>query len=243
MAESCIRVDSLSFRYENGGQVLSNISFSLSRGSAVALVGANGCGKTTLLWLIAGLFEAESSSIYIEEILLNRRNTRTLQKKLGLAFQNPDDQLFMATVQQDVEFGPRNFLLPEQEIQHRAREAMHRTNCLHLADRPPYRLSGGEKRMVSLATILASDAEILLLDEPTNALDPRARRTTINLLRSLPHTKLIATHDLDMVLDLCDEVILLNHGTIAAKGPSREILSNGPLLKAAGLEIPLSLQR
>jgi len=242
MAKISIRTEGLSYAYPDGWKVLSNVSFEIAPGRTVALVGANGCGKTTLLWLIAGLLEAESGSIYIDEIRMDRGTVRSLQRKLGLAFQHPDDQLFMATVRQDVEFGPRNAGYPEAEIARRAAEAMTKTACLHLADRPPYRLSGGEKRMVSLATLLAMDAEILLLDEPTNALDPKSRRNTINLLRGLVHTKLIATHDLDMALDLCDEVIVLHRGTITARGPSREILSNGPLLEAAGLELPLSLQ-
>lgn len=237
-----IVVDKLSHTYPDGWQVLSNLSFSIQAGTTVALAGANGSGKTTLLWLIAGVLEASQGSIHIDGIPLNRGTVRQIQRKIGLAFQNPEDQLFMATVRQDVEFGPRNLHYSEQEIARRAEEAMRKAGCLHLAERPPYRLSGGEKRLVSLATILATDAEILLLDEPTNALDPRARRNTINLLKSLPHTKLIATHDLDLALELCDEVILLHQGTLAARGPARQILSDPLLLESAGLELPLSLQ-
>lgn len=243
MAEISIRVEQLSFSYDEGRNILAQVSFAVAQGASVALVGANGSGKTTLLWLIAGLLEADSGSIQIDGTLLTRRNVREIQKKLGLAFQNPDDQLFMATVRQDVEFGPRNALLSEEEVQRRAQEAMERTRCLHLAERPPYRLSGGEKRMVSLATLLATDASILLLDEPTNALDPRARRSTINLLRSLSHTRLIATHDLDMVLELCGAVILLDKGRVAAQGAPREILGDQRLMEGAGLELPLSLRR
>lgn len=238
-----IRIDQLFYSYPDGWKVISDLSLEIKKGSTVALVGANGSGKTTLLWLIAGLLKAETGSIYIDEIRMEPRTVRTLQRRLGLAFQNPDDQLFMATVRQDVEFGPRNLFYPEAEITRRATEAMTKTSCLYLADRPPYRLSGGEKRLVSLATLLATDVEILLLDEPTNALDPRSRRNTINLLKALPHTKLIATHDLDMVLDICDEVILLNQGRLAGRGPSQDILRDQPLLEAAGLELPLSLQR
>jgi cobalt/nickel transport system ATP-binding protein len=143
MADISIRVEGLSYTYPDGWKVLSDVSFELRTGTSVALVGANGCGKTTLLWLIAGLLEAEQGTVYIDEILLDRKNVRTLQKKLGLAFQHPDDQLFMTTVRQDVEFGPRNAGYEEDEISRRAEEAMKRTGCLHLSDRPPYRLSAG----------------------------------------------------------------------------------------------------
>ncbi|MCA1949686.1 MAG: energy-coupling factor ABC transporter ATP-binding protein [Treponema sp.] len=237
-----IVVDKLSHTYPDGWRVLSNLSFSIQAGTTIALAGANGSGKTTLLWLIAGILEASQGSIHIDEIPLNRGTVRQIQRKIGLAFQNPEDQLFMATVRQDVEFGPRNLYYSDQEIETRATDAMKKTGCLHLAERPPYRLSGGEKRLASLATILATDAEILLLDEPTNALDPRSRRNTINLLRRLPQTKLIATHDLDLALELCDEVILLHQGTLAARGPARQILSDPLLLESVGLELPLSLQ-
>jgi len=238
-----VRLEHVSFTYPDGWSVLTDISFTVARGSSIALIGANGSGKTTLLWLIAGLLEATRGSIYIDEMLLDRHSVRALQKKLGLAFQHPDDQLFMPSVRQDVEFGPRNAHYTEDEIRRRAEMAMTKTACLHLAERPPYRLSGGEKRMVSLATLLATDAEILLLDEPTNALDPRSRRNTINLLKGLPHTKMIATHDLDMALELCDEVLLLHRGGILERGPAGELLRNQALLESAGLELPLGLQK
>ncbi|MFQ3546785.1 MAG: ABC transporter ATP-binding protein [Termitinemataceae bacterium] len=226
-----------------GHLVFTDLSFSIDRGLCVGLVGPNGAGKTTLLWLLAGLLEADAGYIQIDSLVMNKQNRRVIQRKLGLAFQNPDDMLFMTTVRQDVEFGPRHAGLSDSEVHQRAMNAMKQAGCLHLANRPPHRLSGGEKRSVSLAAILAMEPEILLLDEPSAALDPRSRRELIQLLSRLPQTKLIATHDLDMVLDLCDLVFILKEGAITASGIPQAILTDRELLHREGLELPLSVSR
>jgi cobalt/nickel transport system ATP-binding protein len=159
-----------------------------------------------------------------------------------MVFQDPDDQLFMPTVYDDVAFGPLNLGLPPEEVQARVTEALARVEALHLQDRPPYRLSGGEKRSVAIASVLSMKPDILVMDEPTTGLDPRARRRLIELLRGFHHTKIIATHDLDLVLDLCERTIVIHNGRVTADGPTAAIFQDQELLAASHLEKPLRLQ-
>jgi cobalt/nickel transport system ATP-binding protein len=159
-----------------------------------------------------------------------------------MIFQDPDDQLFMPTVYEDVAFGPLNLGLPPEEVEHRVQQALQRTGVEHLRDRPPYKLSGGEKRAVAIATVLAMSPDILVMDEPTSNLDPLSRRTLIELLAGFHHTKIIATHDLDMVIDLCERTIVIHEGTIMADGLTADIFNDDLLLRKSHLERPLRMQ-
>jgi cobalt/nickel transport system ATP-binding protein len=173
---------------------------------------------------------------------LVRENLKVVRRAVGMVFQDPDDQLFMPTVFDDVAFGPLNMGLPRDEVTKRVNEALETVGALHLTDRPPYKLSGGEKRAVSIATVLSMSPDILVMDEPTSNLDPRARRLLIELLKSFMHTKIIATHDLDMVMDLCERTLVIREGLIIADGPTADIMEDEDLLASSSLERPLSLR-
>ena len=160
-----------------------------------------------------------------------------------MVFQDPDDQLFMTTVFDDVAFGPRNFHLDENEVKTRVEEALEMVGIPHLKDRAPYKISGGEKRAAAIASVLSMKPDVLLMDEPTSGLDPKARRQLMNVLKGFRHTKVITSHDLDMVLETCDRVIVLKDGEVAANGATEEVLTNGELLDECGLEVPLSLRK
>lgn len=235
MNEPAITASDLHFAYPDGTAALQGASFTLEAGRALALVGANGAGKSTLLQLIAGVFFPRRGEIRILGHPLARRTLDSLRRAVGLIFEDPDDQLFMPTVEQDVAFGPLSAGLPRDEVERRVAEALERVGLAHARQRPPYRLSAGEKRAAAIAATLALRPQILLLDEPSAHLDPRARRRLIELLRSLSQTRIIATHDLDLALQVCDEAVLMDSGRCVAHGPAREILTNAELLQAHGL--------
>ena len=214
----------------------------VERGESVGIVGANGAGKSTLLMHLVGCLLPAAGDLFLAGVRLEKSTVPALRQHVGLVFQNPDDQLFTPTVREDVAFGPRNQGLAEHEVARRVQQTLADVNAIHLIDRPPYRLSGGEKRVVSIATVLAMAPDILVLDEPTAGLDPGSRRCLIQLLRKLEHTQIIASHDLDLILDTCQRVVVLHQGRIAADGPCRKILSDLPLLARCGLELPLSVQ-
>jgi len=234
-----LELDSVSFAYPDGTPALEGVSLRVARGECLGLVGANGAGKSSLLALVSGLEAASSGLIRVGELVLGRSGARELRRTLGLSFQDPDDQLFSASVREDVAFGPRNLGLSEPEVEARTARALEAVGAAHLADRPPYRLSGGEKRAAALATVLAMEPGLLLLDEPTAGLDPRARRGLMRLVRSLPQTRLVASHDLDLVLELCDRVVVLARGKVAAEGLPGEVLLDEGLMERCGLELPL----
>lgn len=235
MNEPAVAANDLHFAYPDGTAALRGASFALEAGRALALVGANGAGKSTLLQLIAGIFFAQRGEIRILGQPLARRSLDSLRRAVGLIFEDPDDQLFMPTVEQDVAFGPLSAGLPRDEVELRVTEALERVGLAHARQRPPYRLSAGEKRAAAIAATLALRPQIVLLDEPSAHLDPRARRRLIELLRSLPQTRIIATHDLDLVLQVCDEAVLMDSGRCVARGDAREILADAELLQAHGL--------
>jgi cobalt/nickel transport system ATP-binding protein len=242
MTHHIIEVCDLAFSYPDGTAALSGVSFQVTHGESVAIVGANGAGKSTLLMHLNGLNFPDAGIVSIGEVPVTRNTLPDVRKTVGTVFQDPDDQLFMPTVYEDVAFGPMNLRLDEKTIDARVTDALERVGVLSLKERPPYRLSGGEKRAVAIATVLAMCPSILVLDEPTSNLDPRARRRLIELLATFEHTKLIATHDLDMALTLCERTIVLSEGAVRADGPTEQIFTDDDLLAACSLERPLGLQ-
>ncbi|MDK2942440.1 MAG: cobalt/nickel transport system ATP-binding protein, partial [Acetobacterium sp.] len=209
-------ISELSYSYPDGHQAIEKISLSLKAGESVALVGANGAGKSSFFKLIIGIAAATSGVIKIDDLNVEKKTLKEVRQRVGMVFQNPDDQLFMTKVYDDVAFGPRNQLLSDSEVDEKVMAALEQLDILHLKDRMPHRLSGGEKRMIAIATVLCMDPELILFDEPSSFLDPKARRKVIQTLKKLSMTKLIATHDLDMALEVCDRVVILNKGKIFA---------------------------
>ncbi len=242
MSHHIVEVQDLSHTYPDGTRAVNGISFRIHHGESVAVVGANGAGKSTLLLHLNGYLTPQNGKIRIGDFYLTKNTVQEIRKTVGMIFQNPDDQLFMPTVYDDVAFGPINLGLSSEEVDQRVHEALVRTDVVHLGDRPPYKLSGGEKRAVAIATVLAMNPEILVMDEPSSNLDPKARRTLIELLSGFKHTKIIATHDLDMVLDLCERTIVIKDGRITADGPTVELFQNVELLAESHLEKPFRLQ-
>lgn len=236
-----IEVNGLTVTYPDGTRALEGVTFSVEEGERVALIGANGAGKSTLLMTLVGVCEKASGSVRIAGIELTKKNLPALRAHAGVVLQNPDDQLFCATVYDDVAFGPRNLGMAEVDVERRVTAVLADLGIEKLRDRMPHRLSGGEKRVAAIASVLSMRPSVMLFDEPTSFLDPKARRQAANLLLRLPHTMLIATHDLDMALEVCDRVIVLQKGKIIADGTAGNILTDGQLLDAAGLELPLSL--
>jgi cobalt/nickel transport system ATP-binding protein len=242
MNKISIVVDSLRYAYPDGARAIEDVSFSIEAGECVGLIGPNGAGKSTLLMLLVGLIVPDGGEMRLGGKIIERRSLSWARRHLGYVFQDPDDQLFMTTVEKDVSFGPRNMGLTEAEIAERSSRALETVGIAHLGDRPPFRLSGGEKRAAAIASVLSMEPQALVLDEPTASLDPRARRQVMGLLHALPQTRLIATHDMDLVYELCDRVIVLSGGHIAADGPSAAILGDERQMTEAGLELPLCLR-
>jgi len=239
MGNSCIDVKDLSFCYEKGTEILHGISFHASGTDSIGIIGANGAGKSTLLKLLVGLDLGFTGSIQVGEIPLEQKTLAQIRAMTGYVFQDSDSQLFMPTVYEDVAFAPRNYGLPEDEVQRRVEHALRLTGIIHLKDKQIYKMSGGEKKLASIATILSMTPDIILMDEPSIALDPRNRKNLIRLLNSFRHLKIIASHDLDMVWDTCSRAILLADGTVIANGAAKELLRDEKLLKENGLELPL----
>ena len=234
-----LEIENLSFHYGQGGfqnQVLKNINFSMGDES-VGLIGANGVGKSTLLKLLTGLLDIQEGSVRIASLEMNKGNLKKIRGEIGYVFQDSDSQLFMSTVYEDVAFGPRNYGKSEEETKRLVQKALEQVHMEGKSKRQIYRLSGGEKKLASIATVLAMEAGIMLLDEPSVALDPRNRRNLIQVLNELPKAKIIASHDLDFVYDTCQRVVLLS------EGETEKVLTNQKLLEAHGLELPLSFWR
>ncbi|NLG83028.1 MAG: ATP-binding cassette domain-containing protein [Firmicutes bacterium] len=242
MSHHIIEVEDLKYSYPDGTEALRDLSFRITHGESVALIGANGAGKSTLLLHLAGLLFPQTGRVRLGGITVTRKNILQIRRRVGLVFQDPDDQLFMPTVFEEVAFAPVNMGVPPDEVKELVNSVLEQVGVSHLRPRPPYRLSHGEKRAVALAAVLAGLPDVLLLDEPSAGLDPRARRQLIELLRGFTHTKIVATHDLDLAWELCPRTIILAAGTVAAEGPSREILGDEKLLRCCGLELPLRLQ-
>jgi cobalt/nickel transport system ATP-binding protein len=235
-----IEIKNLNYTYPDGKQALKNINLDIFEGESVGIIGPNGAGKTTLLLHLNGILRGKGFiSVFGNEI--NNGNLKIIRSKVGLVFQNPDDQLFSLTVFDDIAFGLLNMNIPPSEIKERINKVLKDLDLINYENLIPHHLSLGEKKRVSLATILVMEPEILVLDEPTSNLDPYSKRHLISILKKLKITKIIASHDLEMVLELTDRVILLNKGEKITEGKSIEILSNKNLMEANLLEVPLSL--
>lgn len=219
------------------------MSFGICRGESVGIIGSNGAGKSTLLLHLNGVLRATAGEVRVNDAAISAGTLAEVRRTVGLVFQDPDDQLFMPTVFDDVAFGPTNMGLPLADVRSRVEAALATVGSSHLAGRPPYRLSGGEKRAVAIAGVLAMSPSILVMDEPSDCLDPAARRRLINLLMGLDLTKIIATHDLDLVEDVCSRVLVMHHGRLEADGSPDAIFADKDLLERCHLELPLGRQR
>jgi cobalt/nickel transport system ATP-binding protein len=231
------------FNYPDGTETLKGISLRIVHGESVGIIGANGAGKSTLLMHLNGYLMPSKGAITIGDYELNKKTRSDIRKNVGVVFQNPDDQLFMPTVFDDVAFGPLNLGLSREKVQKRVQEALEIVGCFKLKDKPPHHLSSGQKSAVAIASVIAMHPDILVMDEPASSLDPKSRRYLIDLLKDFRHTKIVASHDLDLILDVCKRCIIIKDGRIAADGPSVKILSDKKLLEENNLELPLSLQR
>ena len=236
-----LKVERVSFSYEKGRPVLEDLSFQIASGERVGLIGANGAGKSTLMKLFLGLLPCRQGAIYAGEVLVGRENLAQVRRTLGFVLQDSDNQMFMPTVYEDMMFAPLNYGLRREDAEKRVDAVLERLGLMELKHRYNHKISQGEKRMAAIATILAMDPAVLLMDEPTTALDPYNRRKVIRTIRTLPQTILIASHDLDMILDTCGRVILLSQGRIAADGPADVILRDRELLEKNRMELPLCL--
>ena len=264
MSDPAIRVVDLWFHYPDGRPALGGVNLQVEPGESVALVGPNGAGKSTFLLHLNGVLPGSGRSqvihahadglnrpgrsrsgepsVWIDGVPVVARHVREVRRRVGLVFQDPDDQLFATSVLEDVAFGPLNLGMSRGEAKRVALEALERVDLVGAADRPPHHLSFGERKRVCLAGVLACGPTVLALDEPTANLDPRGRRRFLELIAALPAAKLIATHDLEMTLELCERTVILDGGVVVADGPTRSILADGDLLEAHGLESPLSLR-
>jgi len=236
-----IEVKDLRYAYDSGKNVLQGVGFCAREGETIGLIGANGAGKSTLLRLLVGLDLRFEGEIIIDGITLEKKTLESIRAKTGYVFQDSDSQMFMTTVAEDVAFAPRSYGLPEDEVERRVAGALSQVHIEHLRDKSVYKLSGGEKKLAAIATILSMEPQVILMDEPSVALDPKNRRNLIHVINELKGTKIIASHDLDFILDTCSRTILISEGQIISDGPSLDILRDRELLEAHSLELPLSL--
>jgi cobalt/nickel transport system ATP-binding protein len=231
-------VRGLAFAYPDGHQALFGVDLQIGRGERVALLGPNGAGKTTLVLHLNGILTAGAGLVQVGGLPVEAKHLREIRRRVGIVFQDPDDQLFMPSVREDVAFGPRNLGLPPAEVETRVGRALEQVGLADLADRPPYHLSFGQRRRAAVATVLAMEPEILVLDEPSSNLDPAARRELAELIESLDVTVLMVTHDLPYAMQLCERSVILADGVIVADGPTGSLLGNPELLAAHRLELP-----
>jgi len=244
---SKIEIKDLSFRYlsrtkEQNPTIFRQLNFRASENESIGIIGANGVGKSTFLRLLVGILTEYEGLLQINDLPVCRENLTAIRSRLGYVFQDSDSQLFMNTVYEDVAFGPKNQGLSDAEIQARVTKALEKTGISHLAHQPIYKLSGGQKKLASIATVLSMGTDTLLMDEPSAALDPENRELLIQILNELPGLKLIASHDLDFVYDTCQRTILLSNGIICYDGPTKDILTDQKRLEENGLRLPLSFR-
>jgi len=237
-----LEIEDLRYTWPGGVEALRGVELTLTAGERLGLVGPNGAGKSTTMLALLGFVRPAAGSIRVGGIPVEPARYREIRRRIGAVFQDPDDQLFMPTLAEDVAFGPLNLGLPREEAGERARRALTQVGLEGMGDRAPHRLSGGEKRRAALATVFAMEPELLVLDEPGANLDPRSRRRLIELLQAFPQGQLLITHDLEMVLDLCPRTALMDEGRIIARGESLTLLADEKLMAAHGLEVPYSLR-
>ncbi|GAA6526052.1 ABC transporter ATP-binding protein [Intrasporangium sp. DVR] len=231
-------VRGLAYAYPDGHQALFGVDLEVSRGERVALLGPNGAGKTTLVLHLNGILAAGAGAVTVSGLAVTRPNLAEIRRRVGIVFQDPEDQLFMPTVREDVAFGPANLGVRGTELEARVNRALDEVGMGDFADRPPHHLSYGQRRRVAVATVLAMEPEILVLDEPSSNLDPASRRELADIIRSLDVTVLMVTHDLPYALELCERAVVLSGGVIAADGPTRKLLSDAALMARHRLELP-----
>ena len=232
---SIIKCDKINFSYEKERTILEDISFEIEENESVGIIGANGSGKTTLFKLILGLEKPKSGEITVDNLKVKKENFREIRKKIGFLFQDSDNQLFMNSVEDEISFALNNYGLEEKKINERVDNVLKKLDIEHLKNRMIIKLSGGEKKLVSIASVLAVNPEILLLDEPSNTLDPRYRRIVIDILNTINCTKIIAAHDLSLISKTCSKVLLIHDGKIVKAGKTNDILSNEEELIKYGL--------
>lgn len=238
MSSPVLDVRGLAFAYPDGHQALFGVDLHVHRGERVALLGPNGAGKTTLVLHLNGILEAGAGEVRVSGLPVAKEHHLEIRRRVGIVFQDPDDQLFMPTVRDDVAFGPANLGLRGEQLEERVRSALTAVGMDHLADRAPHHLSFGQRRRVAIATVLAMEPEILVLDEPSSNLDPASRRELAELLESLDVTLLMVTHDLPFALQLCERSVVLSEGIVAVDAPTRDVLRDAEVLRRHRLELP-----
>lgn len=238
MSHHYIQFSNVSYTYPNGFKAIDNVTFRITHGEKVALLGRNGAGKSTILLHTNGLLLPESGEVNIGDVPVTKKTLGIVRKSVGMVFQNPDDQLFMSSVKEDVAFGPVNMGLPSSEVERRVTSALRMVGLADMCDRPPYQLSGGQKRRAAIATVLSMEPDILVLDEPTSNLDWGARDMVIDILKDFTHTCLIATHDIGLVCDLCERSIVIDKGRVIADTLTERILSDSAMLEILGIRNP-----
>jgi len=239
---AALSVRDLAFVYPDGHQALFGVNLEIGAGERVALLGPNGAGKTTLVFRLNGIHLPAHGSVTVSGVPVTKENVREVRRRVGILFQDPDDQLFMPTVRDDVAFGPANMGLRGAELDARVDEALEMVGMSQFADRPPHHLSFGQRRRVAAATVLSMKPDILVMDEPSSNLDPAARREFAEIVKSLDVTMLMVTHDLPYALELCPRSVILKDGLVVADGPTRDILADADLMRANRLELPFGFE-
>ena len=230
-----VTIEDWTVTYPDGTVAVNHLNLKIQPGEHLALIGANGAGKSSLILSLVGIIPGQGQ-VTVDGVKLEKNTLTDIRKKIGVVFQNPDDQLFLPTVYDDIAFGPRNLGLDEESVRYRVEDRLELLNISHLRDRSALKLSGGEKRMAAMATVLAMKPAVMVLDEPTAFLDPKARRNLIQVLQKLPHTMLIATHDLTFAAEVCSRCILLKQGNLFADGPTKELLYDQEKMDQADVE-------
>jgi len=238
MSTPVLDVRGLAYAYPDGHQALYGVDLHVHAGERVALLGPNGAGKTTLVLHLNGILHAGAGSVAVSGLPVAKQNLQEIRRRVGIVFQDPDDQLFMPTVRDDVAFGPANLGLKGAALERQVMGALERVGMAEFADRPPHHLSFGQRRRVAVATVLAMEPEVLVLDEPSSNLDPASRRELAEILRGLDVTVLMVTHDLPYAFELCPRSVVLSDGVIVADGETYDVLTDGDLMARHRLELP-----